>query len=77
MIFQTLQRRDAFFEQDICAGSLEVAPQGVDREIFLVFKMIEKGTFGNAGSIGYVLNRTPVKAVGMQGIYRTARQFLA
>jgi len=56
MISQTLQRRHAFLEQKVDPGALDVAPQSVDREVFLVFEMIEKGTLGNTGSFRDVLD---------------------
>src|SRR4029077_1608177 len=77
MVLQAFQRSNAFFEQQFRPGSFKVAPQRVDRQIFLVLKMIEKGTFGHAGSLGDVLNRTPVESEGMQGIYCAARELFA
>jgi len=56
MISQTLQRSHAFLEQKVYPGALDVAPESVDREVFLVFEMIEKGTLGNTGSFRDVLD---------------------
>jgi hypothetical protein len=77
MILQTLKRRHAIPEQQIDSAALDVAPQSVDREIFLVLEMIEKGTLGNACSLRDVLDRTSPKAEGMQRPNRAARQFFA
>ena len=67
---ETLKRRFGIIKQQIRPCTFEVAPQGVDCQGFLIFKMIEKRPFGNAGSVGDVLDGTPVKAAGMQCLYR-------
>src|SRR5437762_3343588 len=77
MIFQALDRRNTLLEQDVDPRAFDITPQSIDREVFLVFEMIEKGALGNPGSLGDVLNRTPPEAKGMERINRTARQLLA
>jgi hypothetical protein len=77
MVSKALYWWVAVIEQDIAPGAFQIPPQGVDRQGFLVFEMIEEGAFGHTCSIGYVLNRTPVEAARMQCFHGAAGQFFA
>src|SRR5579872_3769851 len=77
MILQALKRRHAFIEQHVRARAFEIAPQRIDREIFLVLEVIEERSLGHAGGIGNVLDRTSLESERMQRVYRAAGELLA
>ena len=77
MAFETFERGHTLVEQHVRAGAFEIAPQRIDREIFLVLEVIEERSLGDAGGLGNVLDRTSLEAEGMQRIYRAAGEFLA
>src|SRR5579862_3451479 len=77
MILQALKRRHALVEQHVRPRAFEIAPQRVDREIFLVLEVIEERSLGHAGGLGDVLDRTSLETEGMQRVYRAAGELLA
>src|SRR6202041_1508978 len=76
MAFETFEWRDTLVEQHVRAGTFEITPQRVDREVFLVLEVIEERSLGDAGGLGNVLDRTSLEAEGMQRVYRAAGEFL-